>query len=77
MPCEWILKKEEFENMDLLEKQLIKYNELKTEFLRVVKKIDSCELKEQPLYQRVALEYADYLKKFKSLLKQKYGIYNE
>lgn len=63
--------------MDLLEKQLIKYNELKTEFLRVVKKIDSCEPKEQPLYQRVALEYTDYLKKFKSLLNQKYGIYNE
>ncbi|MCU4948981.1 hypothetical protein OCF15_28600 [Bacillus cereus] len=46
-----------------LEKQLIRYNALKSEWLHILKKLGVCELAEQPLYQNIALEYATYLKK--------------
>ncbi|MGK8429769.1 hypothetical protein [Bacillus cereus] len=58
-----------------LEKQLIRYNTLKSEWLHIVKKLDVCELEEQPLYQNIAFEYANYFKEFEFKLKLKYGIY--
>ncbi|MCU4949071.1 MULTISPECIES: hypothetical protein [Bacillus cereus group] len=60
-----------------LENQLIKYNALKSEWLHVVRKLDVCELEEQPLYQNIALEYANYFKQFDSVLNLKYGIHTK
>ncbi|MGN4667868.1 hypothetical protein ACTFRP_18890 [Bacillus cereus group sp. MYBK234-1] len=59
------------------EKQLIKYNALKSEWLYIVRKLDVCEQEERELYQNIALEYANYLKKFDSILKLKFGIYTK
>ncbi|MED2777975.1 hypothetical protein P4278_33385 [Bacillus thuringiensis] len=60
-----------------LEKQLIKYNTLKSEWLHSVRKLDVCDREEQELYQNIALEYANYFKNFDSVLKLQCGIYTK
>ena len=69
--CSFAMKKEDCKNVRSLEKQLLTYNELKKEYLQIVKKIDSCEEEEQMLYQNIAAAYAGYLKKLESLLRLK------
>lgn len=60
-----------------LEKQLIKYNTLKPEWLHIVRKLDVCDREEQELYQNIALAYENYFKNFDSVLKLKCGIYKK
>ncbi len=63
--------KEGLNYMERLEQQLLTYNELKKEYLQIVKKIEFCEEEEQILYQNIAVAYAGYLKKLESLLRLK------
>lgn len=58
-----------------IEEKVKKYNQVKTDLLRVVKCIDCCtEAEEKEFYQDVAVSYSKELKRIKGTIKSVYGI---
>ncbi|MBG9597826.1 hypothetical protein ABE17_13140 [Bacillus mycoides] len=41
-----------------IKKEVVKYNQLKSDLLKIVKKIDDCEKTEVPFYQDLAICYS-------------------
>ncbi|MFD0768954.1 hypothetical protein ACFQZ1_08530 [Bacillus sp. CGMCC 1.60114] len=57
-----------------IEKDLMKYNDLKTVLLSVARCIDCCEDQYVCFYQDLAISYSEQLKKFQDFIKQEYGV---
>lgn len=58
-----------------IEKDFLKYNNLKLELLRIVQCIDCCQDKwEEEMYQNIAIEYSKELRNLKEFIEQEYHI---
>lgn len=59
----------------LLEKDLKKYNQIKTDLLKMSKCIECCEQdNEKAMYQNVTIEYSKELKQLQKSLEATYGV---
>ncbi|MES9699975.1 MULTISPECIES: hypothetical protein [Bacillus] len=62
-------------NGKLLEKDLKKYNQIKTDLLKMSKCIECCEQEnERVMYQNVTMEYSKELKQLQKALEATYGV---
>ncbi|MED1042455.1 hypothetical protein P4T62_28390 [Bacillus mycoides] len=57
-----------------IEKELMKYNNLKSVLLSVARCIDCCEKQDVCFYQDLAITYSEQLKKFQDFIKKEYGV---
>ncbi|WP_033714495.1 hypothetical protein [Bacillus cereus] len=60
--------------MNAIEKELIKYNSLKSDLISIAKCIDYCEEQDVCFYQDLAISYSERLKKFHDFIQKQYGI---
>lgn len=64
----------EGENMPKIEEKVVRYNQIKTDLLKIVKCIDCCNENEKDLYQNIAAEYSKELRRLKESIENVYGI---
>lgn len=58
-----------------MEKEIVKYNRIKTELIKLAQCIDKCtENREKEFYQNICLEYSKELKNLKSAIEESYNI---
>jgi hypothetical protein len=59
----------------MIEKELQKYNQIKTDLLKMAKCIDACtEKSEEEFYQNLCLEYSKELKNIKKTIEESYNV---
>ncbi|MED1559487.1 hypothetical protein [Bacillus paramycoides] len=60
--------------MKEIEKELLKYNNLKSDLISIARYIDCCEEKDICFYQDLAITYSERLKKLHEFIQTEYGI---
>lgn len=60
--------------MEKIEKELMKYNTLRSDLLSISKCINCCEEKDVCFYQDLAISYSERLKKLHEFIQLEYGI---
>ncbi|MET7021794.1 hypothetical protein [Bacillus mycoides] len=60
--------------MNGIEKDLVKYNNLKSDLLSIAKCIDCCEEKDVCFYQDLAIAYSERLKNLHDFINTEYGV---
>ncbi|MEY9980600.1 phosphoglycerate-specific signal transduction histidine kinase [Lysinibacillus sp. RC79] len=60
--------------MNNIEYKLRKYNQIKTDLLKISKCLEHCDKAQKELYQNVCIEYSMELKKIKNSLESVYDV---
>ncbi|MCM3024988.1 hypothetical protein [Heyndrickxia ginsengihumi] len=60
--------------MSAIDENVMKYNQIKVDLLKIAQCIDCCTDNEKELYQDIAMEYSKELRRIKSSIEEIYGI---
>ena len=60
--------------MGIIEDEIKKYNQIKTDLLKMSQCLGCCDASKKELYQNLCLEYSKELKEMKTLIERTYGV---